>query len=156
MKLRVVAVGRDKRDPLCEAALGFLERVSHTFPAEMVEVREEPARGSTPIDRVKREEAARLKKALGAGDWVIALDPRGKELSSEEIAQRLQRYANEGRQTISFLIGGPLGLDAGLIAEAKERWSLSKLTLPHRLARLVLAEQLYRGCTILRGEPYHK
>jgi 23S rRNA (pseudouridine1915-N3)-methyltransferase len=156
VKLRLVVVGRDKRDPLCLAAGEYLERIAHHFPVELVEVKEEPARSSTPVDRVRAAEAERIRRAIGEGAFVIALDERGKELRSTEIADRLRRFSNDGRALVAFAIGGPEGLDPGFQKEANETWSLSKLTLPHRMARLVLAEQLYRACTILRGEPYHR
>lgn len=156
MKLKLVIVGRDKNDPLVEASLEYLKRIERYFPMELVELKEEPAKASMPVPRVKAVEAERIRKALGPDDYLVALDERGKEHTSVELASRLSRYANEGRQTIAFVIGGPNGLDAELVKSAKETWALSRLTLPHRLARLILAEQLYRACTILRNEPYHK
>lgn len=156
VKLRVIVVGRDRGEPLCEIADEYLGRLNRTYPTTLVEVKEEPARASSPVDRVRAIEAERLEKALLPGERVVALDERGKEHTSVELAQRLGRWADEGRSSVAFLIGGPNGLDPALVARADERWALSKLTLPHRLARVVLAEQLYRAATILRGEPYHK
>lgn len=156
MKLKLIAVGRDKNEPVCQAASVYLDRLAHYFPAELLEVKEEPARASAPLARVREVEAERIRKVLGADDWVIALDERGKEMSSIDLANRLSRWSGEGKQSVAFVIGGPNGLDPEFVREAKERWSLSKLTLPHRIARLIVAEQLYRACTILRGEPYHK
>lgn len=156
MKLRLIVVGRDRAEPILDAAQVYLERLRRHFPVELVEVKEEPARGSTPIARIRSSEAERLRKALGADDHLVALDERGRALSSVELAERVGRWANEGKQVVSFVIGGPNGLDPGLVASARETWSLSRLTLPHRIARLIFAEQLYRAATILRGEPYHK
>ena len=156
MKLRLVVVGRDRQDPLCLAAGEYLTRIERYYPIQLVEVREEPARASTPLDRVRQVEAERIRKALPDDAYWIVLDERGKELGSVDLAKRLGTWAGEGRSEIAFVIGGPGGLDPALAQAARERWSLSKLTLPHRLARLLLAEQLYRACTILRGEPYHK
>jgi 23S rRNA (pseudouridine1915-N3)-methyltransferase len=156
VKLRVVVVGKDKNEPMCEAAREYVARIARYIPAELVEVKEEPAKASTPLARVRQVEAERLDKALGQGDYLIALDERGKEMTSLELARRIERFANEGRQSIAFVIGGPGGLDPEFVRRAKETWALSKMTLPHRVARLMLAEQLYRACTIMRGEPYHK
>ena len=156
MRLRLVVIGRDRRDPLCEAAASYLERVRRYFPVELVELKEEPARKSTPVDRVRSTEAERIKKAIKGTDVVVALDERGKTLTSPDVAARLARWAGEGRGSVDFVIGGPEGLDPALLSEVARRWSLSRLTLPHRMARLVLAEQLYRGCTIMKREPYHK
>ncbi|MCC7385892.1 MAG: 23S rRNA (pseudouridine(1915)-N(3))-methyltransferase RlmH [Deltaproteobacteria bacterium] len=156
MRLRIIAIGRDKRDPTCALASTYIERIAHYHAIELIELKEEPAKGSTPIDRVRAIEATRIREALGPSDHWVALDERGKDLRSEEVAQRLRALAESAVKVVSFVIGGPNGLDPALLSSARERWSLSKLTLPHRLARLVLAEQLYRACTILRGEPYHK
>jgi 23S rRNA (pseudouridine1915-N3)-methyltransferase len=152
----MVVVGRDRRDPLVLVADEYLERIRHYFPIELVEVREEPAKASTPVERVRLLEAERLERALAPGELVIALDERGASLGSVELAEKLGRWAREGLGSVALVIGGPNGLDPAWVARARERWSLSRLTLPHRMARLVLAEQLYRACTILRGEPYHK
>ncbi len=156
MKLRVIIVGKDKNDPIVAAADEYVARIQHYFPISVVEVKEEPAKGSTPIDRVRALEAERIRKALGDDAWWVALDERGKAPDSVEMSKKLGGWAGEGRGQVSLVIGGPNGLDPALVASAKERWSLSRLTLPHRIARLVLCEQLYRACTILRGEPYHK
>ena len=99
---------------------------------------------------------ARIAAAIAPGEHVVALDEGGKSVSSVQVAARLDRWAMEGRGAVAFVIGGPNGLDREWLARVPERWSLSKMTLPHRLARLVLMEQIYRGCTINRGEPYHK
>lgn len=97
-----------------------------------------------------------LARRLPERHLVWALDERGKQLSSEELAQNLKKQMNAGAQGIAFLIGGADGLPAPLIARADFHWSLGRLTLPHRLARLVLVEQLYRALSIVRGEPYHR
>lgn len=155
MKLRLLVIGRDRKDPLCIAAGGYLDRVRHYHPIELVELKEEPVRGE-PAAKVQRVEAGRIDKAVAEGEYVIALDEGGKQLRSTDVASRLERWSMEGPARVCFVIGGSTGLDRGFVSKANERWSLSKMTLPHRLARLVLAEQLYRACTIVRGEPYHK
>jgi 23S rRNA (pseudouridine1915-N3)-methyltransferase len=156
VKLRVIAVGRDRRDPLVLAAGEYLERAGRYYPVELVELKEEPARGSVPVERVQQAEAERFERAIGDGDLVIALDERGRELDSVGLARRLEGWALEGRGGVAFLIGGANGLAPSVRARAHETWRLSRMTLPHRMARLVLAEQLYRACTIVRGEPYHR
>jgi 23S rRNA (pseudouridine1915-N3)-methyltransferase len=157
VRLRLIIVGKDKNEPIIEAANGYCERIGRYFPFDLVEVKEEPAKASTPIARVKALEAERIERALGESDHVIALDERGKEQTSVELANRIKKWANEGRSAIVFVVGGPNGLDPEFIQKrARETWALSRMTLPHRIARLILAEQLYRACTIMRGEPYHK
>lgn len=154
MKLRIIAIGRDRNDPLAQLASEYVGRISRYYPAELVELKEEPARANTPIDRVRRVEAERIEKALGS-ERLIVLDERGKALTSKDVAGRIERWSMEG-QSVAFVVGGPGGLDRSLMKRADEKWCLSAMTLPHRLARVLIAEQLYRACTILRGEPYHK
>jgi 23S rRNA (pseudouridine1915-N3)-methyltransferase len=156
VKLRLIAVGRDKNDAIVAQAAEYMARLERYFPVETVEVKEEPAKASTPIARVRAVEAERIAKALGGDDYAIALDERGKEVGSVELAKKLERFAREGKKAVSFVIGGPNGLDPEFVQKTREVWSLSKLTLPHRIARLIVAEQLYRAATIMRGEPYHK
>lgn len=156
VKLRFIIVGRDRRDPLVTASGDYLDRIRHYHKVELVELKEEPARASAPVARVRKVEAQRIAAAIAPGEHVVALDEGGKSVSSVQVAARLDRWAMEGRGAVAFVIGGPNGLDREWLARAPERWSLSKMTLPHRLARLVLMEQIYRGCTINRGEPYHK
>ncbi len=101
------------------------------------------------------DEGARVLAALPKQAHVIALDGRGKMHSSEQLAQRLEHWRNQGRD-LAFLIGGPEGHAGEVIAHADEQWSLGPLTLPHMLVRLVLAEQLYRACALWANHPYHR
>lgn len=157
MKIRIVVVGRDKQDPLVEAADAYLGRIQHTVPADVVELKEVPLRKTSSPEQVMRAEAERIEAALlPGGTRIIALDRTGRHLSSEDIARRLEQARLDAVPSWSLVIGGPSGLHPSLVGRSHERWSLSKLTLPHRLARLVLSEQLYRAVSILRGEPYHK
>lgn len=155
MKLRLIVVGKDRKDPLVLAADEYLSRVRRYYPIELLELKEEPLKKNTPVDYARRAEAARIDAALGERARFVALDERGQDLSSKAISEKLERFTHEGAG-INFVIGGPSGLDRKLLERAHARWRLSSLTLPHRMARLVLCEQLYRACTIIRGEPYHK
>jgi 23S rRNA (pseudouridine1915-N3)-methyltransferase len=92
---------------------------------------------------------------LQPDDYLIALEETGKQHSSEELANFIQQRANESRKRLVFLIGGAYGLSDAVLKRADHKWSLSKLVFPHQLVRLILVEQLYRACTILRGEKYH-
>lgn len=105
--------------------------------------------------RAQAEESQRLLKAIPGGARVVALDPRGRSLSTEALAGKLDGWLQEGRD-VAFLVGGPEGLSAECLARSEERWSLSALTFPHMLVRVILAEQLYRAWTILRNHPYHR
>ena len=104
---------------------------------------------------LKKREAETILSLLKEDDYLIALDERGKELTSEGLAQFIQQRANESRKHLVFLIGGAFGLDEKVLKAAKYKWSLSQLTFPHHLVRLILAEQVYRACTILQNEKYH-
>ncbi len=156
MRVRVVLVGRDRNDPLIEAANGYLDRARHTFGVDLVEVKEAPLKKGSSVDKVKAEEADRIRKVLEPGELLIALDERGKGLTSVQVSERFDRWMQEGLRSVAFVIGGPSGLHPSLLKEARERWALSTMTLPHRMARLVISEQIYRAVSILRGEPYHK
>lgn len=156
MKLRLIIVGRDRGDPLVEAADAYLRRISRTMPVETIELKETPLRKSVSAEMAMAGEAKRILEALGGRDHVVGLDKGGRTMTSEELAQRLDTLRQSSFPATSMVIGGPSGLHRSVLDRADERWSLSKMTLPHRLARLVLSEQLYRAVSILRGEPYHK
>ncbi len=150
----IVAVGRLKGwpDAGCE---DYLKRLRRYFPVEVIEVAEEDMNRRSP-EEVLSAEGARILKRLPADAHVVALDrERGKARSSEDIARSLGSFGLSGRSHAAFVLGGALGLSAGVIGRANESWSLGKITLPHALARVVLLEQLYRAAKIERGEKYH-
>jgi len=104
---------------------------------------------------LKKKEGEMILDWLTKDDYLIALDEIGKEMNSEKLAQFIQARANESVKTLVFLVGGAFGLDEAVLKRANYQWSLSKLTFPHQLARLILAEQVYRACSIIRNEKYH-
>lgn len=148
-----MAVGRP-RGPLREAAADYEARLGRALRLEVVEVREEPLQRGTTAEVLARE-AARIAPQVD-GLRVVCLDRAGTALGSEELAALLREAEERPPQRTAFVIGGSAGLDPALLARADRRLSLGPLTLPHQLARVVLAEQLYRATTILRGEPYHR
>lgn len=156
MRLRLIVVGRDRGDAICEAADGYLARVRRDFECEVVELKEVPLKKTSSVLQVMSAEAERIRQALHGRDKVVALDRSGRTLDSEQLAERIRRYRDGAASSLAVVIGGPSGLHPDLMATADEVWSLSALTLPHRIARLLVCEQLYRACSILRGEPYHK
>jgi 23S rRNA (pseudouridine1915-N3)-methyltransferase len=113
-------------------------------------------RGKLPLDLVEVKDDAELSRKIPPRYELWALDERGKEFTSEELAAAVKKRMDGGAQGIAFVIGGADGLPRELVAKAGFVWSLGKLTLPHRLARLIVLEQLYRALSILRGEPYHR
>ena len=131
----------------------FATRLKGDHRLELVEI--PLGRHSVSPAVALREEGERMTAALGKRAAVVALQVEGRQLSSEELAQWLERRALEASQ-IDFCIGGPAGLDAAIDDRAALRWSLSRLTLPHALARVVVAEALYRAVTLIRGHPYHR
>lgn len=153
MRLRILAVGRDRSGLYQPALEEYAKRIARYARVEVVEVPEARKHAGTP--RAREEEAEALLSRLGERERLVALDERGKEHTSLELSRRLAAWLAGGRD-VALVIGGSDGLAEAVLQRAEERLSLSRLTLAHRLARLVLLEQLYRGFTILRGEPYHK
>jgi 23S rRNA (pseudouridine1915-N3)-methyltransferase len=143
MRIVVVAVGRVKDRPLRTAIDEYLGRVRRYTACDEVELADAP--------HAKLEPA--LAKATSEAT-TIALEVTGRSVASEAFAAKLARAAERNKGIVAFLIGGADGLPPRVSAGASDRWSLSPLTFPHRLARLVLVEQIYRAMTILRGEPY--
>ncbi len=153
MKVLLVAVGRPGR-LLAPAIREYEARAARYWPFEAIEVKEEKARGTATA--VRAAESARLLAAVPAGVETVAVTRMGAAWSSGKLARYLQDLAVQSAAGAAFLIGGALGLAPDAIAGARHRLSLSAFTLPHELARLNLAEQIYRAGTIARGEPYHK
>jgi len=155
MLIRVVAVGT--RMPHWVEA-GIADYARRLGPELRFEIQELPAtkRGANELPaRAIAEEGRRMLLAIDADDYVVALDVKGKGLSTEQLAQWLGERLGEGREVL-FLIGGPDGLAEPCLKRANLRMSLSALTLPHALVRVVLAEQMYRAMSILKGHPYHR
>jgi 23S rRNA (pseudouridine1915-N3)-methyltransferase len=151
VRYRIAAVGRLRRGFYEQGCKHYLERLHAFAKTEVFEVKE--GRGGGP-DQVRQSEAAALL-ALADGR-VVALDERGKGLRSLELARRLSALELAGQSTLTLLLGGAEGFDESVRERSDELWSLSPLTLPHELARLVLLEQLYRAETIRAGHPYHR
>lgn len=143
--------------PGLKAAIREYEsRIRHYFRYESLEIR--PQRLAQGVDEslVIEKESTDLSAAVPTGLEVVAVDRRGEAWTSEQMAAYFEGQAVEGRPGAAFLIGGALGLSESLCSSASKVLSLSRFTLPHELARLVLVEQIYRAGTIRRGEPYHK
>jgi 23S rRNA (pseudouridine1915-N3)-methyltransferase len=150
----VAAVGKPRDAALAAAIRDYEGRAARYWPLEVVEVREEPGRG-IPGDEVMRKEGTRLLERLPTGARLVLCDPGGEAFTSDAFAALLQAQ-REAAQDMAFLLGGAHGLGDVVRRRAHRRIALAPWTLPHELARLVLAEQLYRAGTIGRGEPYHK
>lgn len=155
MRVFIAAVGRPKDRALAAAILDYESRAARYWPLEIIEVKGERGDGATPPATVRAREGERIMQRVGRVATTVACDASGKSMSSERFADWL-RDARESAGDVAFMIGGAFGLDDDLRDGAQMRLSLAPWTLPHELARLVLAEQLYRAGTIVRGEPYHK
>lgn len=153
MRLVVLAVG-SPGSPLAEPIRAYRERASRYFDLETVEVPAAP--GSLSREEAVTREAGALRRRLPAELESFGLTREGKGLSSSGLARYLGEVRSYGLPGAVFVLGGPHGLAADLLEETDRRLSLSPMTLPHEMARLVLLEQLYRAGTILRGEPYHR
>ncbi|PZN34926.1 MAG: 23S rRNA (pseudouridine(1915)-N(3))-methyltransferase RlmH [Proteobacteria bacterium] len=154
MLLRILAAGTRMPRWVTDGAQEYAARLKGEY---RMEIREIPlgARAGGDVARAIRKEGERMLAAIPAGSYVVALQVQGKALSSAQLASFLAARAREGRDVV-FCIGGPDGLAPEVDARADFRWSLSALTLPHGLARVMVAEALYRAVSILKGHPYHR
>jgi len=155
MKLHFWAVGKMDETYIKEGVSLFTKRISHYYPVDWRLFPPAKQKSSFSQDDLKKSEAEALLNNLDHHDVLIALDKRGKQWSSEDVADFIQQCANESSRDVIFLIGGAYGLHETILKRANFTWSLSKLVFPHQLVRLILAEQIYRACTILRNEKYH-
>ncbi len=156
MKITAIVVGR-ARAPLKDPILEYEKRLRRYWKFEAIEVASGAARSTkTRPDRVIEVEEARLLARLPERGQIVALTRTGGGMSSMDLVGYLQHHALQSTAEVCFVVGGAFGLGTGILDRAHKRWSLSEATLPHELARLVLAEQLYRAGTIIRNEPYHK
>ena len=155
MKILLLSVGK-LRGLLAAPVAEFEGRAGRYFSLEVREVKEEPGTRSRPPELVMAEEGKRLLARLPAGYDLVALHRKGRSWSSDQLATYLDGLATRAAPGVAFAIGGAFGLSDEVLARANHLLSLSGMTLPHELARLVWTEQIYRAGTILRGEPYHK
>jgi 23S rRNA (pseudouridine1915-N3)-methyltransferase len=133
----------------------FTKRITNYFKVEWQIIPPLKNTGNMPETEVKKREGELVLQSLDKYDYLVLLDERGKQFSSEGLATFVQSRANESTKRLVFLIGGAFGVDQQVMQRANQQWSLSSLVFPHQLVRLILAEQVYRACTILRNEKYH-
>lgn len=154
MKILFWSVGRAHEPLLKESIEAYSKRIANYFPVEWTLI-PPPKNASLPEAEQKKTEGSAIKQLLKEGDYLVALDGRGATLTSETLSRFIQQRATESARRLIFLIGGAYGLDKTVLDAARFTWSLSPLTFPHQLVRLIVAEQIYRACTILRNEKYH-
>lgn len=155
MRVRICAVGTRMPAWVVTAFEDYARRLRATLPVELTELKAAARSTSLPAQKAMAEEGMRLLATLGPRDFVVALDEHGHQFSTQELAPWLEERRRSG-QNLALLIGGADGFAPEVYARAQQRWSLSRLTLPHALVRVVLIEQLYRVSTLLAGHPYHR
>lgn len=153
MRLRFIWTGKTKDAHLRALSADYLKRLTRFVRCELTELRESgPSEAKAGIEKDSR----RISGALRPGTVIVLLDREGSEWTSEELAAQVQRWRNGGAKEINFIVGGPYGVSKELIAAADRRWSLSRMTFTHEMARVLLLEQLYRAYAIVHGLPYQK
>ncbi len=155
MRARLIAVGERMPAWVAQGFAEYQKRLSREWPLELVEIRLGERGKGRDLARALHGEGEAVLAALPKSARIVALNGRGKALSSEQLAERLAAWRMDGRD-LAFLIGGPDGHAPAVLERADERWSLGPLTLPHMLVRLILAEQLYRAVSLLGNHPYHR
>jgi len=155
MKAVLVAVGERAPDWVAQGFSEYQKRLSHWLPLSLHEIPPGLRGKGRDAVRATSDEGARVLAALPKQAHVVALEGRGKQYSSEQLATRLEAWRQQGRD-LAFLIGGPEGHAPEVLAATHEQWSLGALTLPHMLVRLLVAEQLYRAASVLANHPYHR
>lgn len=159
MKITIITVGKLKEKYLKDAIAEYSKRLSKYCKLEIVEVADEktPENASEVVeDAIRSKEAERILKYVKEDAFVIALEIAGKQLTSEEFADRIEQLGVRGVSHIIFIIGGSIGLGKEVLAKSDFALSFSKMTFPHQLMRVILLEQVYRSFRIISGEPYHK
>ena len=159
MKITIITVGKIKEKYLKDAIAEYTKRLSKYCKLEIVEVADEktPDNASEVVeDSIRSKEAERILKYVKDDAYVITLEINGKQLTSEELADKVEKLGVQGTSHIIFIIGGSIGLGKEVLAKSNYALSFSKMTFPHQLMRVILLEQIYRSYRIINGEPYHK
>jgi len=155
VKIHLLAIGTRMPDWVKFGYAEYAGRLPRECALHLIEIPASKRGSNTDVARIIRDEGEHLLAATPAGSRLIGLDERGQEWSTAELAEQLTGWLQGGRD-LSLLVGGPDGLDSACRARADQLWSLSRLTLPHPLVRVVVAEQLYRAWSLLRNHPYHR
>ncbi|MBQ9119896.1 MAG: 23S rRNA (pseudouridine(1915)-N(3))-methyltransferase RlmH [Lachnospiraceae bacterium] len=159
MRITIIGVGKIKEKFFTDAIAEYSKRLSRYIKLEIIELADEKTpdhASAAEEEQIKKKEGERILKSIKDGAYVIALAIEGKQLSSTELADRIEQLSIGGDSHIVFIIGGSLGLDPEVLKRADYLLSFSKMTFPHQLMRVVLLEQIYRSYRIIQGEPYHK
>ena len=155
MKITLLAIGKTNAKYLQEGIEQYAKRLGHYIPFELKILPDVKTTKSLTTDKQKEMEGQMFLAAIGQGDWVTLLDERGKEFTSREFANYIDKKMVTLPKNLIFVIGGPYGFSQEMYDRANEKLSLSKMTFSHEMIRLFFIEQIYRAMTILKGEPYH-
>lgn len=155
MKISFWSIGKNHEPYVKVGIEDFSKRINNYFKLDWEIIAPLKNAAKMNIEDMKKNEGDLILSKIQKEDFLIALDERGTQLSSEGLAQQIQLCANNSTKRVVFLIGGAFGIHEAVLNRANFKWSLSKLVFPHQLVRLILAEQVYRACTILKNEKYH-
>jgi 23S rRNA (pseudouridine1915-N3)-methyltransferase len=154
MKLNIISVGHKMPVWVESACVEYMKRMPRELSVQLVEIKPDKRASGKNNEVVQEAEAKRILEVVGK-DYLVALDERGQEVTTLQLAERMATWLGNGRD-VSLIIGGADGLHASLKQKADWLWSLSKLTMPHGMVRVLLAEQLYRAHTVIQNHPYHR
>ena len=155
MKLQFWSVGKAHEAYVKEGVEMFTKRISHYYPVEWTIIPVPKNTAMLSEMDLKKKEGDTILNFLQKDDYLVLLDERGKQMKSEELAKFIEQRANESVKKMVFLIGGAFGVSDEVMKRANYKWALSPLVFPHQLVRLILSEQVYRACTIIKNENYH-
>ena len=155
MKFQFWSIGKANESYVDEGIQLFTKRINNYFPSAWNIIATPKNAASMSEPELKEAEGQIILGLLKKEDYLILLDERGKQLTSENLATKIQELANESQKNIIILIGGAFGVSNDVMQRANFKWSLSPLVFPHQLVRLILSEQIYRACSIIRNEKYH-
>ena len=156
MKLRFIWGGSHSDIELAAAAARYLERIRHFYPIEVIEVPPERGRQGSNDVAIMRAQSTRLVASIPDKGYVVVLDERGQTYDSLKFAKWIERLTIDSPYGVSFVVGGDVGFDESVRQRADRLLALTPMTLPHQFARVILLEQIYRACTLMRNIPYHK
>lgn len=155
MKVKLICIGKTSKSFLLEGEAEYMKRLKHYVQFEKIELPDIKQAKKLSEDQIKVKEGAQILSKISPGETVFLLDEKGREYSSEKFARFLQQEFNKGGKSIVFVVGGPYGFSDEMYKRANGKISLSQMTMSHQMIRMFFIEQVYRGMTILRGEPYH-
>ncbi|MFN8277744.1 MAG: 23S rRNA (pseudouridine(1915)-N(3))-methyltransferase RlmH [Chitinophagales bacterium] len=154
MQLSVLVVGRTADKAVEMLIQDYCKRLPHYYPFSF-EVTESNPGKTQQHEVIRQKEGEGILKRIQPGDWLVLLDERGKELTSEGFAEQITKWGNQSRKRVVFVVGGAFGFSEAVMERSDMKLSLSKMTFSHQIVRAIFLEQLYRACSIIKGEPYH-